>query len=96
MKNIFEVTKNKNVKTLAIDEKNFIGRVCLDKDTINVIFSVNPDGTEHLSLSVISRKPTEKEISFVKNLFFWEDENTVLKSGFLPHLVHLMRKPALI
>lgn len=93
MKNIFEVTKNKNIKTLAIDEKNFIGIACLDKNTINVIFSTHSDGTEHLSLSVIGRKITEKEISFVKNLFFSEDENTVFKPGFLPNIVHLLRKP---
>lgn len=96
MKNLFEIAKNKNVETLAIDGKIFIGKVCFDKDTINVIFSIHFDGTEHLSLSVIDRKPTEKEISFVKNLFFSEGENTVFKPASLPNCVHMLRKPALI
>ena len=39
MKNIFEVTKNKNVKTLAIDEKILLGESVLIKTPLT-LFSV--------------------------------------------------------
>jgi hypothetical protein len=56
-------------------------------------------GWEHVSVSLRNRTPTWEEMSFVKNLF-WKDDETVIqfhpkKSEYInrhPYVLHLWRK----